>query len=92
MGRWMYRLPTRQAFGVPAFRFGGPGSLSLHEGSECLRDEVLVAREDPSVARVEIKAAAGNGLAVGRRLAGLYGVPLASAWPRAHTALRAAHP
>ncbi|PEH89027.1 hypothetical protein CRM82_10885 [Comamonas terrigena] len=46
--------------------------MSPHEEGEHFRDEVLVAREDHSVVCIGIKLS----LALGRRLAGLYGVPL----------------
>lgn len=59
-------------FGALVFPVGGIGLLSPHEEGEHFRDEVLVAREDHSVVCIGIKLS----LALGRRLAGLYGVPL----------------
>lgn len=66
------RPPTWAGLRRPGVPVGGIGLLSPHEEGEHFRDEVLVAREDHSVVCIGIKLS----LALGRRLAGLYGVPL----------------
>ena len=66
------RPPTWAGLRRPGVPVGGIGGLSPHEEGEHFRDEVLVAREDHSVVCIGIKLS----LALGRRLAGLYGVPL----------------